>query len=220
MVFGTGGVGSNCIEALARGGIGKLIVVDGDEVMPSNINRQAIAFTDTVGMRKVDAVRTFIARINPATEVITFDQFVMANDVEALMTRAANAAAQQIDYLVDAIDTVSVKLALATWAQTHRLPLISSMGGANKLNPAKLCICDIFETSHDPLARVMRRECRKRAIDNLTVLSSTEEPQRPTSATQENNERPTLGTVSYLPPIMGQMIAGFVICQLLGEPHA
>lgn len=233
VVFGAGGVGSNCLEALVRGGIGRLVVIDGDAVVPSNINRQAIAFPDTVGQRKVDAARRLITRINPSAEVVSFDRFVTADGLDDLMESirgaldgaAASSGAQRdrpvVDYIVDAIDTVSAKLAIARWAGDHRVPLISSMGGANKLDPTKLAICDISKTSNDPLARVMRRECRKRGIPSLTVLSSTEAPLPLRSTAGEEASRPrALGTVSYLPPIMGQMIAGYVICQLAGEPHA
>ena len=274
MVIGCGGVGSNCIEALARGGVGTLIVVDGDAVAPSNINRQAIAFTETVGRRKVEVTEALVHAINPDARVISFDRFVRAEDVDALFAKALEACGGSLDFVIDAIDTVSTKLAIAAWAERTATPLLASMGGANKLDPEKLHICDIAQTSHDPLARIMRKECRRRGIRHLTVLSSFEEPCRlpllcsteaalpaeqpapsacaattngteahqatkansangncrdfsrtercatvDPSATKEaahgNSSRPVLGTVSYLPPIMGQMIAGFVIRRLV-----
>ena len=219
VVFGCGGVGSNCIESLARGGVGTLVIVDGDEVAPSNINRQAIAFTTTVGRRKVEVMREMILAINPAAHVTPYDRFALPDDAENLLDEIASATGGRIDYIVDAIDTVSTKLAIAAWAERAGVPLISSMGGAGKIDPSQLCICDIAETSHDALARVMRKECRKRGIRKLEALSSTEPPRhignrlRPVDGAP--SQRPTLGTVSYLPPIMGQMIAGHVIRRLV-----
>lgn len=233
VVLGVGGVGSNCAESLARGGVGHLVLVDGDEVAPSNINRQAIAFANTVGMRKVEAARTFLGAINPSLTLTTYDRFVKADEVDALM-QAIEHDAGPITYVVDAIDTVSAKLAVASWAARTGTPLISSMGGANKLDPERLRICDIFETSMDPLARVMRKECRKRDIRRLTVCCSFEAPQElPLSASPTDTTvaaaadnpadavaRPTLGTVSYLPPIMGHMIAAHVMRRIVLEPAA
>lgn len=222
VVFGCGGVGSNCIESLARGGVGRLTVIDGDEVAPSNINRQAIAFASTVGRRKVEVTREMILVINPGAEVAALDRFVRAEDVDAVFDEVRAGIDGPIDYVVDAIDTVSAKLAIAAWAERAGTPLISSMGGANKLDPEKLRVCDIFQTENDPLARVMRRECRKRGIRRLTVLSSFEQPRelpvtgaRPAGDAGGAGRRPVLGTASYLPPIMGQMIAGHVIRALV-----
>ena len=223
MVLGVGGVGSNCIEALARGGVGTLVVVDGDAVAPSNINRQSIAYTTTVGRRKVEVTAELVHAINPVARVIELDRFVRADDVEGLFAEAL-AGVGRIDYVVDAIDTVSAKLAIAEWAERTATPLIASMGGANKLDPEKLRICDIAQTSHDPLARIVRKECRRRGIRHLTVLSSFEEPRAlPVTGAEDadatdslsKGQRPTLGTASYLPPIMGQMIAGHVIRNLV-----
>ena len=223
MVLGCGGVGSNCVEALTRGGIGRLILVDGDEVAPSNINRQAIAFPATVGRRKVEVMAEMVRAINPVAEVVAFDRFVRAEDVEGLMSEALDAVDGQLDFVVDAIDTVSAKLALAQWAEHTATPFIASMGGANKLDPSQLRICSIFDTANDPLARTMRKECRKRGICKLTVLSSFEQPRTlPVSGAtmgepDAEGRRPVLGTASYLPPIMGQVIAGHVIRTLVSD---
>lgn len=218
MVLGVGGVGSNCIEALARGGVGTLVIVDGDAVAASNINRQAIAFTDTVGRRKVDVMREMIGHINPGARVVARDAFVRAEDVEALIEDCRAEAGGRIDYLVDAIDTVSTKLAVAGLAERAGIPLVSSMGGAMKVAPERLRIADIYETSGDALSRVMRKECRKRGIGHLDVLYSDEEPvARPASPAPREGSRPPLGTASYFPPIMGQMLAGFVIRKLVGR---
>ena len=215
MVFGVGGVGSNCIEALARASIGRLVIVDKDVVAPSNINRQAIAFTSTVGKRKVDVMAAMIADINPACTVIARDAFVLPENLEALVDDCLAACGGTVDYIVDAIDTVSTKLALAELAERRGLPLISSMGAANKLHPECLLITDIHETVRDPLSRVVRKECRRRGIRRLRVLYSCEES-RPQPGTPDDGSRPELGTASYMPPIMGQMIAGEVIRRISG----
>lgn len=219
MVVGAGGVGSNCIEALARGAVGTIIVVDGDEVAPSNINRQALAWSETIGMRKVDAAHLLIQRINPDIRVITRGSFVLPGDVAALIEDVRTEAGGHIDYLIDAIDTISTKLELATYAERAEIPIVSSMGGAMKLYPERLRFADIYETSGDALARVIRKGCRKRGIRHLDVLYSPEapiaSPELPTRA-ERNGGRPPLGTTSYLPPIMGQMLAGFVLRRIAG----
>lgn len=230
MVVGAGGVGSNCIEALARGAVGTIIVVDGDEVAASNMNRQAVAWTDTLGMRKVDAARALVGRINPCTRVIARDTFLLPSDVAELIADCRDEAGGRIDYIVDAIDTVSTKLELAACAQKLGIPIVSSMGGAMKLYPERLRFADIYDTQGDALARVIRKGCRKRGIRRLDVLYSPETPIDPpcskeapgASATANGEtksaggERPPLGTTSYLPPIMGQMLAGFVMRHILG----
>ena len=164
MVVGAGGVGSNCIEALARGAIGTIVAVDGDEVAASNTNRQAVAWTDTVGMRKVeDAVRTLVKRINPSTRVITRDAFLLPGDVACLIASCRAEAGGRIDYIVDAIDTVSTKLELAACAQELGIPIVSSMGGAVESSyPERLRFADIYDTQGDALARVIRKCCRNR----------------------------------------------------------
>ena len=234
VVFGVGGVGSSCVEALARGGVGRLVIVDGDAVQRSNVNRQALAFHSTVGRRKVEVMRAMVADINPDAQVTALDRFVLPDEVTALMDEVASDA----DYVVDAVDTVGTKLAIAQYADQRGLRLVSSMGAANKLRPDCFRFADIYQTSNDPLCRVVRKEARKRGIKRLEVLYSTEEPARlpvfedapdeePAARTQGAHEavasqdapprrRPTLGTASYAPPIMGQMIAGHVIRGLLG----
>lgn len=213
MVLGCGGVGSNCIEALARGGVGTLICVDKDYVSASNINRQAIAFHSTLGKRKVDVMRAMILDINPHCTVETHDTFLQAASLPAFLQTNARG----VDWIVDAIDCVSVKLALAEYACEQGLPLISSMGGGNKLHPEFLQFADIYETKTCPLCRVMRKEARKRNIAGLRVLYSSEQPAKTQvreGATRA--DRSDLGTMSYMPPIMGQMIAGWVIRRIVG----
>lgn len=214
MVLGLGGVGSNCVEALARGGVGHLIVVDHDIVQASNINRQAIAFHSTIGRKKTEVMRAMVADINPKTQVDTLDQFVLAESAAKLLGAYRN----QVDYVVDAIDTISTKLALAEYADREGIRYISSMGAANKLKPECFRVADVYDTVNCPLCRIMRKEGRKRGIKRLRVLYSCEEPVRvPVREGAERRERSNLGTASYVPPIMGQMIAGEVIRELAGH---
>ena len=199
LVFGCGGVGSSCIEALARGGIGTLVIVDKDVVAPSNINRQAIAFESTVGKRKVDVMAAMIADINPSCRVFAHDAFVLAENLVELYEACLDETDGHIDYVVDAIDTVSTKLALAALAQERGFELISSMGGAKKIHPECLRIADVHKTVNCSLARIMRKECRKRGIRHLRVLYSCEEPVRIAAAPgAARSERTDLGTASFM----------------------
>ena len=217
LVLGCGGVGSSCVEALARGGIGSLVIVDKDVVAPSNINRQAIAFHSTVGRRKVDVMAAMVADISPECHVTAYDDFVLAENTEQVIDRTIAAAGGHLDYVVDAIDTISTKLAIAELCERRGLPLISSMGGAKKLHPECLRIADVHKTVNCPLARIMRKECRKRGIRHLRVLYSCEEPVRIAAAPgAARSERTDLGTASFMPPIMGQMIAGEVLRHISG----
>ena len=219
-VLGLGGVGSNCVEALARGGVGNLFLVDRDIVQASNINRQAIAFRSTLGRRKVDVMRSMVADINPRATVETRHMLVLRENLGELLDEMrawAEADGGALDYVVDAIDTVSAKLALAEIAQERGITLISSMGAANKLHPEALRIADLYDTVNCPLCRIMRKEGRKRGIRRLRVLYSAEEPVRvPTREGAARSERSNLGTASFMPPIMGQMIAGAVLRELAG----
>lgn len=218
MILGIGGVGSNCAEALARGGVGELVLVDRDVVAPSNINRQAVAFHSTVGRPKTEVMAELIADINPECKLTLVHKFLSKENLVPTL-----AALPRPDYVVDAIDTVSQKLIVAQWCQDEGLPEISSMGGAYKLNPERLRFSTIEKTKSDPLCKVVRKECRKRGIRGLQVLYSSEVPLPVTPRGRELPEygsRPqkgvTLGTMSYMPPIMGMMIAGRVICELAG----
>ena len=219
-VLGLGGVGSNCVEALARGGVGNLFLVDRDIVQASNINRQAIAFRSTLGRRKVDVMRAMVADINPRAAVETRHMLVLRENLGELLDEMrawAEADGGALDYVVDAIDIVSAKLALAEIAQERGITLISSMGAANKLHPEALRIADLYDTVNCPLCRIMRKEGRKRGIRRLRVLYSAEEPVRvPTREGATRSERSNLGTASFMPPIMGQMIAGAVLRELAG----
>lgn len=214
VLFGVGGVGGSCAEALVRGGVGRLTFIDGDEVQLSNLNRQAIAFQDTVGKRKVEVACSMARGIYPDVDVAGIDAFVMPEDLEGVMAKVEG----DVDYIIDAIDTVGTKLEIACYAQKAGIPLISSMGAANKLDPTKLAFADLFSTQSCPLCRAMRKQARSRGIERLQVLYSSEQPAKPVSEGAEGDSgdrRACLGTMSYMPPIMGQMIAGFVIRELL-----
>lgn len=223
LVFGAGGVGSHCIEALARSGVGTLILVDNDVVSLTNINRQSMAFHSTLGRYKTELLKERIIDINPRCQVITRETFVLPENLDTLMQDVEKTAKKVPDYIIDAIDTVAAKLALAEYAWKHDIPLISSMGTGNKLHPELFTIADIYQTSVCPLCRVMRRELKKRQIPALQVLYSKEIPLVP--QTPENDEtEPTLrralpGSISFVPPVAGLMIAGEVIrriCRLPG----
>jgi len=217
LVLGLGGVGSNCVEALARGGIGRFVIIDGDVVQASNINRQAIAFHSTIGRRKVDVTREMITDINPSAQVTAIDDFVLKEQVGALLDPYCG----KVDYVIDAIDTVSTKLALAEYADRRGMRFISSMGAANKLHPELLRFADIYDTATCPLCRIIRKEARKRHIKNLRVLYSCEKPVRTVRPLEaDRHDRADLGTASFMPAIMGMMIAGEVIRFLSGVEEA
>lgn len=209
-VFGIGGVGSSCAEALVRGGVGTLVFVDRDVVEPSNVNRQAIAFASTVGRPKVDVMAAMARDINPEVRVFCHEGFVL-DDVDAVL-----AGMPRPDYIVDAVDTVKAKLSLAQYAQREGIPIVASMGGANKLDPTHLRFADLYETRNCPLSRAVRKQARAAGVEHLTVLYSDEPPVKVAEAAgAARRERTELGTMSYMPPIMGQMIAGYVIRDLL-----
>lgn len=213
MVVGLGGVGSSCAEALARGGVGRLVLLDRDVVTPSNLNRQAIAFTSTMGRPKAEVMAAMVRDINPRADVEARQVFLDGRRLGSQLEGLGH-----VDYVVDAIDTVAQKLALAAWCQGHAVPELSAMGGANRLDPCRLRFARIEDTVVCPLARVMRKECRRRGIRGLRVLFSDEPPVRqpPISDERWMREGTLLGTMSYLPPVMGQMIASRVIRDLLG----
>ncbi len=198
MVFGIGGVGSHCIEALARGGVGHLTLIDSDRVSISNINRQSIALHSTIGQYKTRVMRARLLDINPKLCVQVSEEFVLPENVTGFF-------GEKPDFVIDAIDTVAAKLALAKLAAERGIPLISCMGTGNKLDPSAFEIADIYETSVCPLCRVMRRELKQRNVDRLTVLYSREKPL--VSAREP-------GSVSFVPPVAGLRLAGYVLRQL------
>ncbi|MGF3072963.1 tRNA threonylcarbamoyladenosine dehydratase [Facklamia sp. P12955] len=211
VVLGLGGVGSACAEALARGGVGYLTIIDGDIIEESNINRQALAFSSTVGKVKADVMKAMIAEINPDCQVDARQIFLTKENIEEILTDLAG-----VDYIIDCIDTISQKLEIAAFCQKEKLPLISSMGAANKLDPTYLNFSKIEKTSYCPLSKIIRLECRRRGIKNLEVLYSNEQPFKVENPTG-NTKSQTLGSMSYMPPIMGMMLAGKVIRRLAGK---
>lgn len=211
-VLGVGGVGSHCIEALARSGVGHLILVDHDKVSLTNINRQSIALHSTVGQYKTKVMKAKIADISPEIQVTTYEEFVLEENLKRVFEIRP-------DYIVDAIDTVTAKLAVVQYAKEHQIPLISSMGTGNKLHPEMFEIDDIRNTSVCPLCRVMRKELKKRGVERLTVLYSKEKPVDISGRVSEEDkgERRSLpGSISFVPPVAGLMIAGEVIRKLSG----
>ena len=205
------------VMVIGLGGVGHLVVIDHDIVSLSNINRQAIAYHSTLGRKKHEVVRDMVHDINPDCEVEALDMFLRAEDIEPLLSRYLG----RVDMVIDAIDSVSAKLAIAEFADRTGMPLISSMGGANKLHPECIGFADIYETRNCPLARVMRKECRKRGIRHLRVLYSCEEPvKRPTLEGASRREHTNMGTASFIPPIFGQTIAGRVLCEIAQVPEA
>lgn len=212
MVFGVGGVGSHCIEALARSGVGKLILVDNDIVSVTNINRQSIAYHSTVGRYKTEIMKERIKDICPQIEVITYEMFVLPENIETLFQ-------EQVDYIIDAIDTVTAKLALVELAKEKNIPIISSMGTGNKLYPEKFKITDIYKTSVCPLCKVMRKELKARGIRKLKVLYSDEQPIDTSGRVTGEDlgmRRSLPGSISFVPPVAGLIIAGEVIRELAG----
>lgn len=220
-VFGIGGVGGYVVEALARSGIGALDLIDNDKVCLSNLNRQIIATEKTIGQYKVDAARERILEINPDCVVRTYKTFFLPETQDGFDFA-------EYDYVVDAIDTVTGKLAIIVKAKEAGVPVISSMGAGNKVNASMFEVADIYETSVCPLARVMRTECRKRGIKSLKVVYSKEKPLKPVEnsdlesiADNRDNEefksaqrRSTPGSTAFAPSVAGLIIAGEIINDL------
>lgn len=209
-VFGIGGVGSYAAEALARSGIGELILVDQDTVSLSNINRQLIATHDTLGMLKVKAMAQRIHAINPHAVVETHAVFYLPDQHQGLI--------DECDYVVDAIDTISAKLALAEETYQKGVPIISSMGAGNKLDPTCFQVADLFDTSVCPLCRIMRKEVRRRNIPRLKVVYSTEPAISPSLSSEcdppSPGKRQIPGSVAFVPSVAGLILAGEVVKDL------
>ena len=207
-VFGIGGVGGGVVEALARGGVGRIDLFDNDTVSESNINRQLIATHCTVGMLKTEAAKKRILEINPQCDVNTFNIFILPENIGSVVFSV-------YDYVVDAIDTVSGKIAIIERCNKEKIPVISSMGTGNKLDPTQFEITDIYKTSVCPLARVMRTEMKKRGIKKLKVLYSKEEPIKPVISEITDRGKAVPGSISFVPPVAGLIIGGEVIKDLI-----
>lgn len=223
-IFGIGGVGSFVVEGLVRAGVGHLILVDDDKISLTNLNRQIHATRKTIGKYKVDVMKDRILEINPNTEVEIYKEFYMPDSNTEILNNS-------VDYIVDAIDTVTGKIELVMNANKLNIPIISAMGSGNKLDPTKFEVTDIYKTSVCPLAKVMRKELRARGIKKLKVVYSKEEPLKPykeienickndSSASSDverkgkkKNQIP--GSVSFVPSVVGMIIAGEVVKDIL-----
>lgn len=213
-VFGVGGVGGFVVEALARSGVGAFDLIDNDVVAKSNINRQIIATHDTIGRYKVDVMKERILSINPRAQVRVYPCFFLPENGDQFDFG-------EYTYVVDAVDTVTAKLEIIMRSKAAGVPVISSMGTGNKLDPTKFVVTDIHKTSVCPLAKVMRRELKKRGVESLKVVYSTEEAMKPLSLTesadslQTSSRRATPGSVSFVPSVAGLIVAGEVIKDLI-----
>ncbi|HHQ4155877.1 tRNA threonylcarbamoyladenosine dehydratase [Clostridium perfringens] len=225
MVFGVGGVGSFTVEALARAGVGSLILVDDDTVCLTNLNRQIHATYKTISKNKVEVMKERVLSVNRNCNVETIQVFVTPDNLEEIIP-------DDVDYVVDAIDTVSAKIALAVYCEQKGIKLMSSMGTGNKLNPAEFKVADIYNTKVCPLAKVMRYELRKRGVKKLKVVYSEEMPRKPkvedvvtcktgcvcTGGTKKcSAKRQIPGSVSFVPPVAGMIIASEVVKDLIKE---
>lgn len=206
-VFGVGGVGGYVVEALVRSGIGAIDIIDNDQVAVSNLNRQIIATLDTIGMDKVDAMANRIHQINPECKVTKHKCFYLPEN-------RSEFDFSQYDYIVDAVDTVTAKIDLVVQAGEVAKPIISSMGAGNKLDPTAFMVADIYDTSVCPLAKVMRRELKKRGIGSLKVVYSKEEPIKPTEAIVDGDRRGVPGSTAFVPSVVGLIIASEIIKDL------
>ena len=209
-VFGVGGVGGHVVEALARGGVGALDIVDADTVAPSNINRQIVALHSTLGLSKTEVAKLRVADVNP-------DCKVRARQVYFSPDTAAEFDFSEYDYVVDAIDSVTGKLAIIVCAKAAGVPIISCMGTGNKTDPTEFEVADIYSTSVCPLARVMRRELKKRGVTALKVVYSREEPHVPAEElpTDGASRKVVTPSCSFVPPVAGMILAGEVIKDLI-----
>lgn len=208
ILFGLGGVGSYTAEALARAGIGKLTIVDNDVVSVTNINRQLCALQSTVGMPKTEVVKNRILDINPDCEITALQKFYLPENADEFNL-------ESYDYIADAIDTVSAKIDLAVKSQEYGIPMISCMGTGNKLDPSQFTVSDIYKTSGCPLCRVMRTELKKRGIKKLNVVWSPEIPVKPLQTSENSGRRQTPGSLPFVPPVAGMIMAGKIILDLV-----
>ena len=205
-IFGIGGVGSFTAEALARSGIGHLVLVDKDNVDVTNINRQIHALHSTVGESKVELMRRRILDINPNAEVETVQKFYLPND------DAENFFLRAYDYVVDAIDTITAKINLVVECRRRNIPLISSMGAGNKFDPMRFKVADLFKTSTDPVAKVMRKKLKELGVKNLKVVYSDEIPR---AVDTENLTGKIIGSLAFVPSVAGLIIAAEVVKDLI-----
>jgi tRNA A37 threonylcarbamoyladenosine dehydratase len=203
-IFGIGGVGTFVVEALVRSGVGKFVLIDNDTICITNLNRQIHATQDTIGKSKVEVMRERILSINPNAEVETFQEFYLPGSADKLVRSDYN-------YIVDAIDTVTGKIDLIISAKEKNIPIISSMGTGNKMDPTGFLVADIYSTSVCPLAKVIRKELRIRGVENLKVVYSKEEP-------VIKSQIP--GSIAFMPSVAGLILASEVIKDLIKENNS
>lgn len=208
-VFGIGGVGGYAAEALARSGVGSLDLIDHDRVCLTNLNRQIIAVQDTIGRYKTEVMKERILSINPSARVQEHRCFYLPETAEKFDFT-------QYSYVVDAVDTVTAKIHMILQAKEAGVPVISCMGAGNKLDPCKFQVADIYETSICPLARIMRRELKKRGVKDVKVVFSTEPAAAVEETAEESGKRKTPGSIAFVPSVAGLILAGQVIRELAG----
>lgn len=212
VIIGTGGVGGYAVETLARSGVGTLTIVDADDVAVSNINRQLIALHSTVAESKVQLFAKRCLDINPSIKVNPLQIFVTPDNVDDIL-------GNDVDFVIDAIDTVAPKLAVIKYCLTNNIPIISSMGSGGRVNPAAVCYQDIWETREDGLARAVRQRLKKEGIHKrLKVVASTEAPRRrAVIPLEERNKRSSFGTLMSIPAVFGIFLANHVILKIIGN---
>lgn len=210
-IFGIGGVGSFVVEGLVRAGVQNFVLVDNDKISLTNLNRQLIATQKTIGKDKVEVAKERILDINPKAKVEVFKEFFLPNSNTNIITK-------ELTYVVDCIDTVTAKIEIVMQCKNLKIPIISAMGTGNKLNPLKLEVTDIYKTNVCPLAKVMRKELRKRNINELKVVYSTEEPIKPNLQNYEEKnvtKSQVPGSISFVPSVAGLIIAGEVVKEII-----
>jgi len=208
-VFGVGGVGGNCIEALVRSGVHTISIFDNDTVSLTNLNRQVIALHSTIGKKKTEVMKERLLDINPSLKINAYDMFVSKENFHEIDF-------SDFDYVVDAIDTVSAKLLIIEKCKEVNIPIISSMGTGNKLDPTQLKIMDLSKTSYCPLAKVMRHELKKRNIRKLKVLASLEQPLKPLKISEETCDKRSIpASCAFVPSVAGLIICSEVIKDLI-----
>ena len=210
-IFGIGGGGSFVVEGLVRAGVQNFVLVDNDKISLTNLNRQLIATQKTIGKDKVEVAKERILGINPKAKVEVFKEFFLPNSNTNIITK-------ELTYVVDCIDTVTAKIEIVMQCKNLKIPIISAMGTGNKLNPLKLEVTDIYKTNVCPLAKVMRKELRKRNINELKVVYSTEEPIKLKLQNYEEKnvtKRQVPGSISFVPSVAGLIIAGEVVKEII-----
>lgn len=210
-IFGLGGVGGYALEGLVRSGVGEFVLIDFDTINESNLNRQILATIDTVGSLKTDVAESRAKMINPNVIIHKISEFVSAENISSILQ------AYDVDYIVDAIDTVTSKTSLIKCAKEFSVPIVSSLGTGNKLCPELFSITDITKTHTCPLARVMRKKLAEKGITHADVLWSTEKPMKPILQEEEEGRHPP-ASISFVPSVAGLMIAGFVVKKIVNIP--